>query len=193
MEERAIAADKRIAELTAALTATMMDGSVIKDLKTKIVRAEKERDDAKAPDIQNRAERYGSTSQKIRKSNKTDKPEDDDDHRDAGWEKSEMGGKNSVKSLSENQGQENKEDSWLHDHYENERPYRQGWGGKIKIVYQPVGKNGKRWVREVENVKDAIYEVKYDPVLDEEGEPIVDCVPRTSVTSAMLAQLTVDH
>ncbi len=65
--------------------------------------------------------------------------------------------------------------------------------GKIKVVYQPVGRNGKRWVREAVDVKDAILKVKYGPVLDEEGEPIVDCVPGTSATSEMLAQLTVDH
>jgi len=260
MEERAVAAekradmeakarmvsDKRVAELTAALTA-MMDGSVIKGLKAQVAKAEKERDDVKASDRQNRAERYGSTSQKMRKSDKTDKQDDDEDERDGGEEKSEMGGKDSVNPLSEHQERDNQVDTWVHGQYEKERPYRQGQSNnrmearemilhesdkdalpkgwtvvrnfyrdvfekvtkiighrihflickdaddKIKILYQPAGKNGKRWVRDAEDIKEAIHKVKYGPVLDEEGEPIVDCVSGTSATSEMLAQLTVDH
>lgn len=60
--------DKRAAELTAALTAAL-NGSVLKGMQEKAAKAEKERDDAKASDKQNRAERYGShkpASQEIR-------------------------------------------------------------------------------------------------------------------------------
>ncbi len=245
-EKRAEAADKRVAELTTALTA-MMDGSVIKDLRAQLTKAEKEWDDAKASDRQNRAERYGATSQQIKKSDKADKSDEDENDRDAGQEKSDMGGKDSVKPLPGNQNRDNQPDAWVHEKYDGKRPWRQGqpnkameakeivlhesdkeaipegWTvindfyrdvfekvtkivghrihflickdgeGKVKAVYQPVGKKGKRWVREAEDVKDAIHKVKYGPVLDEEGEPIVDCVPGTSATSGMLAQLTVDH
>ncbi len=90
MEERAVAAERRAeaaerrnADLTAALTG-MMDGTVIKDLKERIAKAEKERDDAKASDRQNRSERYGSTSRKVKKSRKPDGSGDDGNDRDAG-------------------------------------------------------------------------------------------------------------
>lgn len=244
MEAKArLAAEQRVSELTAALTA-MMDGTLITDLKAQLAKAEKERDDAKSSDRQNRAERYGSTSQKVRKSGKSD---EDENGRDAGQEKSDMGGKDSVKPLPGNQGLDNQTDAWVHEHYDGKRPWRQGqsnnamaardivlhesdkeaipkgWTvikdcyrdvfekitkivchrihflvckddkGTVNVVYQPVGKNGKRWVQEAEDVKDAMHKVKYGPVLDEEGEPIVDCVPGTSATAEMLAQLTIDH
>lgn len=243
-EQRADAAEKRIAELTAALTAAL-NVTVLKDLKAQVAKAEKERDDAKASDKQNRAERYGSTSQRLKKSDKTE--DDDDDHRDAGEEKADMGAPDSVKPLAYSQNQDNNYDPWNHGHYETCRPNRQGqtnntmearemivhesdasalpegWivirdsyrnvyekitkivghsihflickdeQGAVKVVYQPKNKDGKRWVRNVKNVKEAIHEVKYGPVLNEEGEPIVDCVPGTSATSEMLAQLTMDH
>lgn len=239
--------DKRIAELSAALTA-IIDGSVINDLKEQIVKVEKERDDAKAADRQNRGERYGSKSQRMKKSDKSDDNGDaDGNNRDAGEEKSNMGGKESVKPLPDNQPSDDSVDPWVHDHYDKPRPNRQGqsnnkmeakemihhrsdetglpegWkivghyerdvfekitkivghrvyflfcedkDGNLKIVYQPVGKHGKRWVRNATDKLDAIHQVKYGPVLDEEGEPIVDCVPGTSATAEMLAQLTVDH
>lgn len=242
-EKRADAADKRIDELTAALTAAL-NGAVLKDLQKKVAMVEKERDDAKASDRQNRAERYGATSQRLKKS---DKSEGDDDNRDAGEEKSEMGGKDSVKPLPDEHIQDDCIEPWVHDHYDAPRPNRKGqsnnkmeakemihhrsdetnlpdgWEiidhferdvfekvtkiighriyflfckdkeGNIKIVYQPVGKRGKRWVRSAKDMKDAIHQVKYGPVLDEDGEPIVDCVPGTSATSEMIAQLTIDH
>lgn len=263
MEERAVTAekradaaekrsedlDKRIAELTSALTAAL-DGTVIRNLESLVSKAEKERNDAKSADKQSRAELYGTKSQKLKKS-ESDKESDDngdeDDHRDAGEEKADMGGADSLKRLPEGEPGAGDVDPWVHVHYEKERPYRQGqsnntmeakemivhesdesalpegWTvirdfyrnvyekitrivghsihflickdetGKIKVVYQPKGKDGKRWVRDAKDVKEAIHEVKYGPVLDEDGEPIVDCVPGTSATSEMLAQLTTDH
>jgi len=65
-EKRALELDKQIVELTAALTA-MMEDSVIKNLQSQIVKAKKERDDTKASDKQNRVERYGSTSHRLKK------------------------------------------------------------------------------------------------------------------------------
>ena len=245
-DKRADMADKRITELTSALTA-MMEGTVIKDLKAQTAKAERERDDALSADRQNRAERYGSTSQRMRNADNADKSDGDENDRDAGREKSDMGGKDTVKPLPGNQGRDNQPDAWVHDNYDSQRPWRQGqrnntmeakemilhasdrealpkgWTlirdfyrdvfekitkivghrihflicrdeeGKVKVVYQPAGKGGKRWVREAGDVRDAIHKVKYGPVLDEQGEPIVDCVPGTSATSGMLAQLTVDH
>ena len=247
-DKRADEAEKRVAELTAALTAAL-DGTVIKNLESKIAETEKERDDARSADKQNRSERYGSTSQKLRKtSEEKKKSEDEDNNRDAGEEKSDMGGSDSVNPLPEVDSHgDDFVDSWLHDTYETARPNRQGqsnntmvaremiqhesdqselpkgWtlvrpffrdvfekitkivghrihflickdeNGKIKIVYQPKGKEGKRWVRDAKDVKHALREVKYGPVLDEDGEPIVDCVPGTSATAEMLAQLTTDH
>lgn len=235
--------DKRAAELTAALTAAL-NGSVLKGMQEKVAKAEKERDDAKASDKQNRAERHGSTSQRLRKSDRT---EDDDDDRDAGEEKSDMGAPDGVKPLPHGTDKDDSADPWTHAHYESTRPNRQGqsnntmearemivhesdasalpegWTvirdfyrnvyekitkivghsihflickdgqGAVKVVYQPKNKDGKRWVRDVKDVKEAIHEVKYGPVLNEDGEPIVDCVPGTSATAEMLAQLTTDH
>lgn len=246
-EKRADAADKRVEELTAALTAAL-DGTVIKNLESRVAKAEKERDDAKSADKQNRNDLYGNKSQKMKKSVKdSDDKDNDADNRDAGEEKADMGGADSLKTLPEKQEADDSIDPWNHEHYDVKRPYRQGqsnntmearemivhesdesalpegWtvirdfyrnvyekitkivghsihflickdeNGKIKVVYQPKGKDGKRWVREAKNVKEAMHEVKYGPVLDEDGVPIVDCVPGTSATSEMLAQLTTDH
>lgn len=239
--------DSRISELTAALAA-MMDGSVVRDLQDRLLKAERERDDARSSDRQNRSERYGSTSQKMKKPSNGAKPDDNDsDNRDAGEEKADMGAPDSVSPLPGNQPADDAADTWLHQHYETPRPYRQGlsnnrmearemvmhesdasdlpqgWTvirdyhrdvfekitrivghrvhflicrdgqGGIKVVYQPKGKGGRRWVRDARNVREAILEVKHGPVLDENGEPIVDCVPGTSATSEMIAQLVTDH
>lgn len=246
-DRRAAEAEKRVAELTAALTASL-DGTVLKDLESRVAKAEKERDDARSADRQNRTERYGAKSQKMKKSSgDKDSDEDDDDDRDAGEEKADMGGHDSVRPLPEGRQPDDTVDTWVHGHYDGERPYRrgqsnntmearemiihesdrsslpEGWAvirdfhrnvyekitrivghrihflickdeqGEIKIVYQPKGKDGKRWVRDAEDVREAIHKIKYGPVLDDDGEPIVDCVPGTSATSGMLAQLAADH
>lgn len=133
MEERAVAAekraealDKRVAEFTSALTAAL-NGAVLKDLQKQVEEAEKERDDAKLAEKRSRSDLYGTKSQKLKKSAKDkDSDDEDKDNRDAGEEKADMGGAGFVKPLPENHTSDGEIDPWVHDHYEKERPYRQG-------------------------------------------------------------------
>lgn len=65
--------------------------------------------------------------------------------------------------------------------------------GKTHIVYQPKGNPQKRWIKDAESVKDAVSQLKSGAILDDDGEPIVDCVPHTSASAEMMKELTVDH
>lgn len=65
--------------------------------------------------------------------------------------------------------------------------------GKIHIVYQPKGNPDKRWVKDAKSIKDAVCQLKSGFILDDNGEPIVDCVPHTSASAEMMKELTVDH
>jgi len=65
--------------------------------------------------------------------------------------------------------------------------------GGIRVLYQPKGQPGKRWSRKAGSIADAIRMIKNGPVLDDDNEPIVDCVAGTSANAEMLAEAAVDH
>lgn len=65
--------------------------------------------------------------------------------------------------------------------------------GGIRVLYQPKDQPGKRWSRKAESIADAIRMIKSGPVLDDDNEPIVDCVAGTSANAEMLAEAAVDH
>ncbi len=239
-------AEKQIEDLNATIEA-LMDASMVKDLRQKVIDLEKERDDAKAADKQNRAERYGSTSQQMRRDEPSGKKDND---RDAQDEKKEMGGKGSVKPLPEDDEDDEEDgwqDEWTADHYNHPRENRQGkkhnkltasdirehecdrdavpegWKiikpykrfvvetitkvlghkfeflickdeeGQIQILQQPKGRPDRRWVRSAKGVKDAIRQIKSGPILYDDGEPLVDCVPGTSATASTLKDITTQH
>lgn len=92
-------AEKRIEELLGTID-SLMDGSTMLALQQQIIDLTRQRDDAKASDKHNRAERYGRTSQKIKDSASS---EADDNDRDAEEEKKDMGGKDSVDPLPEDE------------------------------------------------------------------------------------------
>lgn len=273
MEQRAIAAETRADKAELALSeskayaeeqnatiAALMDGSVLKDLEKKIALLTRQLADSKASDRQNRSERYGSKTQKIKskedkrhgegRDNETNGSSESGHDRDAEREKDEMGGKDSVAKLpdeAKTESPEGQEDQWTAEHYNTERPWRQGksnkkmhadqtieyasdedalpagwkvkrdlWresyekltkiigyavqflicedkDGNIHIVYQPKGDPQKRWVRDAKSVKDAVRQLKSGSILDDDGEPIVDCVPHTSASAGMMKDVTVDH
>lgn len=244
-EEAQSKAEKKIEDLTKTIE-SLMDSSVMEELRNKIVELKRQRDDALAADRHNRTERYGRTSQQMKGTGVSD----EDDDRDAGEEKADMGGKDTVGKLPEESGDQDNEgeqDEWTSSHYNQPREYRkgqrhntlstnesiarpcdkagipEGWTvirhyrrsvvdtitkifgheieflicsdteGNIKVLHQPEGNPGKRWVRDAKSVKDAIRQIKNGPVLYEDGEPLVDCVPGTSATAATLANVAVQH
>lgn len=65
--------------------------------------------------------------------------------------------------------------------------------GEIKILHQPEGKPEKRWVRSARSVKDAIKQIKSGPILYDDGEPLVDCIPGTTASASMPKDLTLQH
>lgn len=87
-EEAQSKAEKKIEDLTKTIE-SLMDSSVMEELRNKIVELKRQRDDALAADRHNRAERYGRTSQQMKGTGVSD----EDDDRDAGEEKADMGGK----------------------------------------------------------------------------------------------------
>lgn len=239
-------AEKQIEELTRTIE-SIMDTSLIEELRNQVTELSRQRDDALASDRHNRAERYGRTSQKMKDTGASDNDEDD---RDAEEEKADMGGKDSVGKLPEENGDHDNEggqDEWTSSHYNQPRENRQGkkhntlgtdetlaspcdkdgipegWTvirhykrsvvdtitrifgheieflicsdseGNIKVLHQPEGCPDKRWVRDAKSVKDAIRQIKNGPVLYDDGEPLVDCVPGTSATAATLADVAVQH
>lgn len=249
-DKRAEAAEKRNAELEATIK-SLMDGSVINNLMQQIIDVEKQRDDAKASDRQNRAERYGRTSQKVNRKENQDAGGSGDRDRDAEEEKNDMGGKDSVEKLpgeTADATPDGEQDAWTHAHYSHERPYRQGqkhnktqiteiitvstddesvvpqnWtvitkchrtvpkkvtkivglkynfiicsdeNGQIRMLFQPVDKTRKRWVGKANSVKDAISKVSSGPLLDDDGDVIIDCVPGTNASSDMVTEAVIDH
>ncbi len=260
MEERAVAAEKRadmeaqarakaeeqVADLMKVID-SFTNGSAFKNLEQQIVDLKQERDDAKAADKQNRAERYGSTSQKMKDSASTETGEKE---RDAEEEKKDMGGKDSVNPLPDDGDEDDDEDAqdeWTANNYNQPRNDRkgkkhnkltasdirehecdrnglpEGWKivksykrlvvetitrilghkieflicrdaeGEIKILWQPKGRPDRRWVRSAKSVKDAIKQIKGGPILHDDGEPIVDCIPGTSATGSTLKDITIQH
>lgn len=263
MEERAVAAEKRadmeakarakaekqVAELMKVID-SFVDGSALRSLEQQVMDLTKQRDDAKAADRQNRSERYGSTSQKMKPGQSSEGKADYTNDRDAQEEKKNMGGKDSVNPLpddDEDDADEDGQDEWTSSHYNQSREYRQGmrhnklstdetvhqdcdrdavpsdWtvitayrrsvvktitkifgeeieflickdgNGAMKILHQPKGKPEKRWVRDAGSVKDAIRQIKSGPILYDDGEPLVDCVPGTSASASALKDLTMQH
>ncbi len=242
--EARIKAEKRTEELLETID-SLMDGSLIQALQQQIIELTKQRDDAKASDKHNRAERYGRTSQQIK--NNASSEEDD---RDAEEEKKDMGGKDSVDPLPDDEKEDEDDegqDEWTAANYNQPREYRQGlkhnqlstdetchkdcdrdavpddWTvltsykrsvvkaltkifgeeieflicrdgkGEIKILHQPKGKPEKRWVRSAKSIKDAINQIKSGPILYDDGEPLVDCIPGTTASASMLQDLSMQH
>ena len=65
--------------------------------------------------------------------------------------------------------------------------------GGIRVLYQPKGHPERRWCRRAESIADAIRMIKNGPVLDDNNDPIVDCVPGTSANAEMIAETATDH
>lgn len=85
----------------------------------------RQRDDAKAANKQNRAERYGSASHQMKHDSPYGKEDND---RDAEEEKKGMGGKGSVKPLPDDDDDDDDDgqDEWTAANYNQSREYRQG-------------------------------------------------------------------
>lgn len=65
--------------------------------------------------------------------------------------------------------------------------------GAIKILYAPKDRKRKRWIGDAASMKDARKRLSSGAVNDDDGEPIVDCVPGTSASADMMANVAIDH